>query len=1327
LCGNIKIFWQVIRFLSFRWYGIALSFLFLVGKISAQCEITITTPEDMTICNPQLVSLNGQISGPYITNQWASNPGGVIGSQLNPSVFVSQTTTFTLTAGGIGGGQNVITNGNFEMGNVGFFSDYIPSSDLYPEGRYHVGPNPNFTHGDFANCADHTSGSGNMMIVNGSVAGVNIWCQTVPVIPNTTYVFEAWATSVHPSAPAVLQFSIGGTLIGNVVNLPSATCQWTQFYQTWFSGSNTSIEICITNQNTQPAGNDFAIDDIYFAPVCESEESFTVTVAQGQVDLTGNPELSCNLPNGSISASFNPFDPFANYQWSTPTGQIIGASNDSSIGTGAPGLYQVTVTSSNSCTYTSNFVVSGNFATPNIQNIQLSAPLTCQNPTGVLTATFSAAPGAVVVWSNQGGGVIGNGTQLTVSNPGTYFLTVTNSNGCSSSSSITVQVQQDLPPVQLMISDILDCSNQPVEVSAVVNDPSLQIQWTTPTGAGPTGVFSIETATSGSYIVTVTDSNGCTNTSQILLPVHVTDVESVLTAPSVLTCAQSIIPIYVASEGQVTSVQWSYQGEIISEATDSILVDSSGWYYFTAFDERNCPTTDSIFVFENFIAPTAEISSSPITCPRLTGVLTVQTSEWFDFQVSFNGQNLDSMDLVSIAEPGIYQIQVTDPNNGCSTSYDHSVVTEVIYPDFFVEPPTITCLSPMASIQIQSIEAEDQITITGPESIFFDYNNPLTSVGGFYQISVVNIFGCETVNTIEVFIDTISPEVEIELEDITCQQRISTPTISSSIDADWNFSWTLGGSFYSNEQTPNFMESGQIGLQITDASSGCTTTMEFQLEAFLNLPVIEGQSNGITCDRSLANIEISSTNTGDFLNFTSNDIAVGSGNSVFFTVGISGVYEIAATNEFGCRTLIFVDVPLLTDGPVIEFVVDTITCEQPLATFNYVANEPIRTVEAPQSWTSMGPQTFQTNRSGLSQIDFINENGCRTTVSVNVAIDTIRPSFSLQGEDLGCNGEPGQITILTPQNLDAMEISFGGTTLDNQTSGSIVANSTGNYRFFGLNMDNGCSIEQIINIGQKANTLAIVDYELTGDCDRAAYLFSSIQVSGGVPAYRYQILGESDWMSTTGNLLLSGGDYTILVEDAEGCRFQQTFDVPDWVVPSLDPIDDLTIDYGDEAYLSFTANIPMDQISAVQWGPSGDMTCPNCFTTYFQGLRTTPITLNIQDQNGCEAKTRFNIDVRFLPRVTIPNVISPGNGTNGIFAIFGTEKFIERIESVHVFDRWGNNVYSAFDQALNDRTDGWDGRFRGGLAVAGVYAYAVKVLYTNGESETFTGDVTVLY
>ncbi|MCZ2338580.1 MAG: hypothetical protein LC127_10350 [Chitinophagales bacterium] len=53
-----------------------------------------------------------------------------------------------------------------------------------------------------------------------------------------------------------------------------------EFYEVWESGGNTSALICITNQNFEPSGNDFAIDDIFFGELCTDEEEFTVTLEE---------------------------------------------------------------------------------------------------------------------------------------------------------------------------------------------------------------------------------------------------------------------------------------------------------------------------------------------------------------------------------------------------------------------------------------------------------------------------------------------------------------------------------------------------------------------------------------------------------------------------------------------------------------------------------------------------------------------------------------------------------------------------------------------------------------------------------------------------------------------------------------------------------------------------------------------------------------------------------------------------------------------------------------------------------------------------------------
>lgn len=96
------------------------------------------------------------------------------------------------------GPENLILNGDFEAGNTGFISQYTyvsttgPSA-LQPPYVYAIGTSPSSYHSAWTNFGDHTNGSGNMMIVNGSSNGLPaeiVWEQTVtlPVCdPVTSY------------------------------------------------------------------------------------------------------------------------------------------------------------------------------------------------------------------------------------------------------------------------------------------------------------------------------------------------------------------------------------------------------------------------------------------------------------------------------------------------------------------------------------------------------------------------------------------------------------------------------------------------------------------------------------------------------------------------------------------------------------------------------------------------------------------------------------------------------------------------------------------------------------------------------------------------------------------------------------------------------------------------------------------------------------------------------------------------------------------------------------------------------------------------------------
>jgi hypothetical protein len=172
-------------------------------------------------------------------------------------------------------GQNLAINGDFESGNHGFTTGYA-LGDLSVPGTYFIGPNPSTAQGamgDWCNCGDHTTGNGNMMIVNGATsATLPLWEQTVSVAPSTNYTFSYWGAEVDHDSNSLPQLlvRINGGAIGKSIlpeHSPDNGGQWQNYTFTWNSGTSHTADLAIIDLNTDAPWNDFALDDISFSVV----------------------------------------------------------------------------------------------------------------------------------------------------------------------------------------------------------------------------------------------------------------------------------------------------------------------------------------------------------------------------------------------------------------------------------------------------------------------------------------------------------------------------------------------------------------------------------------------------------------------------------------------------------------------------------------------------------------------------------------------------------------------------------------------------------------------------------------------------------------------------------------------------------------------------------------------------------------------------------------------------------------------------------------------------------------------------------------------------
>lgn len=295
-----------------------LSLFIMVSRSQSPCaNIPFNLGNDTTL----VCSGTVELSAPSGMDNYVWSNG-----EIGQNITVTQSGIYTCNGAQLGT-TNFVTNGDFSAGNTGFQSDYIVGTggsygQLSNEGTFAVNTNSSLVHNNFANCYDHTSGSGNMLIVNGASAlNEIIWEQTVTVQPNTDYQLSFWGMSVTPANPGELQFSINGAQVGNILTLPGTVCTWDQFYINWNSGTATSVVLAITNQNTQVSGNDFAIDDINFSTVCLYSDDIVVTIPPvPQITLPTTQDV-CKGENIQLTASSN--DGIVDYSWNG--GQLTGA------------------------------------------------------------------------------------------------------------------------------------------------------------------------------------------------------------------------------------------------------------------------------------------------------------------------------------------------------------------------------------------------------------------------------------------------------------------------------------------------------------------------------------------------------------------------------------------------------------------------------------------------------------------------------------------------------------------------------------------------------------------------------------------------------------------------------------------------------------------------------------------------------------------------------------------------------------------------------------------------------------------------------------------
>ena len=163
--------------------------------------------------------------------------------------------------------QNLIVNGDFAAGTTGFGSDYTlvsANAGVFTlPGDYAIATNPatDFTN-QYSSYGDHTSGGGNMLMVDGRASGA-FWRESVALAPNTTYRFTYYVTGAGPLNLPDVQVSLNGVAIDAGFQVSGAGGVWQQVTDVFTTGGDGGpYVLSMADLSDIGEGNDFTIDDI---------------------------------------------------------------------------------------------------------------------------------------------------------------------------------------------------------------------------------------------------------------------------------------------------------------------------------------------------------------------------------------------------------------------------------------------------------------------------------------------------------------------------------------------------------------------------------------------------------------------------------------------------------------------------------------------------------------------------------------------------------------------------------------------------------------------------------------------------------------------------------------------------------------------------------------------------------------------------------------------------------------------------------------------------------------------------------------------------------
>lgn len=791
-----------------------------------------------------------------------------------------------------------------------------------------------------------------------------------------------YVNSTDPDAGQNLMLTWNGAIAGATFTtsggpLPSGTFTWTP---TAANISNTPY--CFTITVTDDA-----------CPYAGSQTfAFCITVTGFGLNIT-SAGTNCGASNGSASVIVTGGNGPYTYAWSP-----VGGNNASATGIPA-GNYVVNVTDATGCVSSASTTVaqgpSNATVNANVVDVQCFGG---NNGSATLNVNGGQGP-YTYQWSNNATTNAINGVGA-----GTYSVVVTTATGCTTNVTVTITQPATALAAPASVTGNVSCfggSNGQASVNASGGTGPYAYSWNS-SPAQSTATATLLSA--GTYIVNVTDANGCAASSTVNI-----------TEPPMLTGNTSAASV-TCNGGTNGSAQVVIAGGIPPYATswnttpvqygNSAVNLIAGNYTASIIDANGCMVTAQAAVTQPSPLAAAIASSQNVSCNGgSNGAAAVNANGGtapYNYSWNTNPPQYNA-NAIGISS-GNYTVTVTDAN-GCATVSSVTITQPAVLSLSFSTGDTICPGQPM-------VISANAAGGTGPYT--YNWNNNLSNNSSHtvypasattYTVNATDANGCVSPSGsigIDVYLFTVSDLVMTPVLPLCAG---TSTTIGATVSGNpgtltwvWqNQVWTNGGPFtIQPAQTTTYQVTvtNQCGVSV----SGNATVVVHPLPVIALAPqTLSG------CDRvPVTFADNDPNNAGDNYYWDLGDNSTGAGSSITHDYLTSGTYNVnvTVTSPFGCsgngNTIANVTV---FDSPVADFEVESNVMSELEPTFQFENECSVNTIgwqwDFGDNTTDNVPSpahTYAQRGTYLARLVATSDGGCTDTTEMPVIVE---PEYTL--------------------------------------------------------------------------------------------------------------------------------------------------------------------------------------------------------------------------------------------------------------------------------------------------------------------------------------------